>query len=430
MKRIKSRYSRFLDSLMSLFFKFDFSVFPKNFLKLISVNYFLQKEFSEQKNLGAIRSFPSKRSLWMSFIGMKAALNNLGNVYSIKKLDFSRKIEKEVIEWAKDLINVSSNKVEGYITSGGSESNLFLMWSGREWLKKHSKGKILLIKTSFTHYSVSKAARILDINQFSVSINEESWGVDVLDLEKNILRLNKEGYFGFLIPVTLGYSSTGSFDQLEKVVQMVKNLQKNSKIKCFIWVDAAMQGLPLSYLNEGFSPLKNPLVQGYLVDTHKLGLTPVPSGIMIYRKELRELIEQKIDYLSELDSTLLGSRPGFSALSIWAGLVDYPQNKLKNRFSYLNQQKEDWLKVFKNNFPKANIISNKYSLTVGIAITTSFPRLHKSIEEKYGLFPAKIKFSNSSHKSKTLNHYKILFLSRKQDHMGFLEEIKPKKKNL
>ncbi|MBT7237473.1 aminotransferase class I/II-fold pyridoxal phosphate-dependent enzyme [Candidatus Woesearchaeota archaeon] len=415
---------------MSYFLKFNFNNSIKTFFKLLAVDHFLQREFNEKNNLGAVRSSITKKSLWSSFIGIRASLNNLGNVYTIKNLDFSRKIEKEVIEWGKKLINASSSTVEGYISSGGTESNLFLMWMGREWLKQFSSNRAALITSGFTHYSVSKGGRIIGTDRFITATDENNWGMDIYGLEETLDNLIKKGYQTFLIPVTLGYSSTGAVDPLEKIIKLVDNLQKKSKIKCFVWVDAAMQGLPLAYLDNQYSPLKNSIIKGYVLDSDKLGLTPVPSGIVLYRKSFRKFIEKKIDYLDEVDATLLGSRPGFPALAIWSNLVDCSQIKWRKRFFELNQKKLNWISKLKDLVPGVKIISTPNSLTVGIVVDDSFPRLPRSVENHYGLSLARVDYKSNSGKTKTLKHYKIFFLSPNQNHNKLLEDIVSKKKTV
>lgn len=392
------------------------------FLRMFAINYFLKKEFDESYNLGALRSKPNKRSLAAAYIGMSSALNHLGNVYTTTNLNFSRKIEHKVLEWSKKLIK-SPKSVEGYISSGGTESNLFLMWMGREWLREFSPHLPALVISGFTHYSVSKSGRVMGIKRFFTTIDENYWGISVEGLEKTIRDLSKNGYKTFLLPITLGYSSTGAMDPLDEITKLIAVLQKELKIKCFVWVDAAMQGLSMAYLNNQYMPMRNSIVKGYVVDPHKLGLTPVPSGIVLYRKSLRKFISQPVGYLAEVDATLSGSRPGFSALAIWSSLVDYPQRKWKERFIKLSMKKKTWVEKLKTKIPNIKVISLPDSLTMAIVINDDFPRLPKKVEDQYGLYPASIKYLDQLGKEKVIKHYKIFFLSFKQRHDQFLDEI-------
>lgn len=392
------------------------------FLRMFAINYFLKKEFDESYNLGALRSRPNKRSLIAAYIGMSSALNHLGNVYTTNHLNFSRKIEHKVLEWSKKLIK-SPKSAEGYISSGGTESNLFLMWMGREWLKEFSPHLPALVISGFTHYSISKSGRIMGIKHFFTAIDENYWGISIEGLEKTIRNLNKNGYKTFLLPITLGYSSTGAMDPLDEITKLIVVLQKELEIKCFVWVDAAMQGLSMAYLNDQHMPMKSSVVKGYVVDPHKLGLTPVPSGIVLYRKSLRKFISQPVGYLAEDDATLSGSRPGFSALAIWSSLVDCPQQKWEERFNKLSMKKEVWVEKLKTKIPKAEIISLPNSLTMAIVINKNFPKLPKEVEDRYGLYPASIKYQDLLGKEKVIKHYKIFFLSFDQRHDQFLGEI-------
>lgn len=426
MKKIFSRKTYFKELENYLLNSKNHSL-VSGFLKLISLNVLLKREFNENYNLGAIRAFPSSKSVLASLVGIRFSVNNLGNVFSLKKLDLTRKLEKTVVEYFIKLFGGRLKAYEGYVASGGSESNLFLMWLGKEWFKKFNSGKTILVKTAFTHYSIVKFANLFDIEQFQTGVDEKSWGIDLELFKDSIGLLTKKGYKKFFLPITIGYSSTGTSDNLLGLITSIEELEKKYKIKFFVWVDAAMQGLPFGFLKKDFAPLNSKLVKGFLVDTHKLGLTPIPSGIVIYKKELRALIEKKIDYLAETDATLLGSRPGSAVLAIWSNFINLPKSFWQNRFFKLNQQKDRWVKKLQHDFPKAQVISEKDSLTVAVIVNSSFPKLTKEVEEKYGLFLTKIKYKNSTNKQKFLLHYKFVFLVNTQKHFEFLTEITKKR---
>ena len=146
MKKIFSRKTYFKELENYLLNSKNHSL-VSGFLKLISLNVLLKREFNENYNLGAIRAFPSSKSVLASLVGIRFSVNNLGNVFSLKKLDLTRKLEKTVVEYFIKLFGGRLKVYEGYVASGGSESNLFLMWLGKEWFKKFNSGKTILVKT-------------------------------------------------------------------------------------------------------------------------------------------------------------------------------------------------------------------------------------------------------------------------------------------
>ena len=364
-----------------------------SFIKIILLHTLVSLE-RNGKNIGSLWSKSSWMSTFASLVGNRFNINHLGNVYAIgdKKLNISQKIEKLVVEWNKKIIHCDDVSVEGSVLTGGTESNLLLMWMGREYLKKNNVSRPILLATDFTHYSINKAGRILSTETHIVKTDQKKWGMNLVDLEKILLKYVKQKRFSFLLPITIGYSSTGASDPLPEIIELVKKLKnKHSQLDCFMWVDAAAQGLPKSFLEKNFKPLQNDLIQGYVVDFHKYGDTPLPSGVVLYRGNLRKLIETDISYLSESDATVLGSRPGSSALAIWANIMDIGSVGWKQKFVELEKRKKCLVnKILKRN-PQANILSFDNSLTFAIEINSNFKELPHEVEDKYSLVKCNVK---------------------------------------
>ena len=376
-------------------------------------NFFLKRMFFLfsllilQKNevyVGSLWVKPSITSWFLASLGLYYNINSLGNSFSKKnsKYDFIHKLEEEIIRWNKNILKCSDEDTEGYVTSGGTESNLFLMWSGREYLLKKSNVKPVLIISDFTHYSIKKSARILSIDIHIIGVNKTSWSIDGESLQNKIIGLVSEGYTSIMIPITIGYSSTGMSDPLNKINSVLEELQlKYPQVNFYVWVDAAAQGLVKSFLNDNFKPFNYPLVQGYVIDFHKLGQVPLPAGLVLYRKDIRGLIESKIDYLSEFDGTVSGSRPGFSILSIWGNIISKKENDWKKHFLKLENKKKIFIKRLKIIYPNINLIYEENSLTIAIIINDNFSKLSKKIEGKFGLVECNVS---------GIRHYKIHIL--------------------
>merc|ERR1719201_1583310 len=56
------------------------------------------------------------------------------------------------------------------------------------------------------------------------------------------------------------------------------------------------------------------------VSGHKMLGCPMPCGIAITRMEHVKKVEQRIDYLNSVDTTIMGSRNGQAALYLWYSL--------------------------------------------------------------------------------------------------------------
>lgn len=354
--------------------------------------------------IGSLWVRPSFISWFLSSFGLYNNLNNLGNPFSEKEqnYNFVKKLEKEVIEWNKNILHCSDRDVEGYVTSGGTESNLFLMWAGRELLMKESKIQPVLLLSEFAHYSIKKSGQILGLKIEEVKVSRKTFRIDEDLLIKKITKLVLSGKKSFIIPLTVGYSSTGTSDSILKLNKIFEDLQKKyPKLNLFVWVDAAGQGIVKSFLDNQFRPFENSLIQGYVLDFHKLGQTPLPAGVVLYKSKLRKVIESQIDYLNEFDATISGSRPGFSVLAIWGNIISKDHKYWINHFLKLEKKKNVFISRVRKIFPNAEVISERYSLTIAIRINENFPKLNDVVEEKFCLVNCNIN---------GIKHYKIHIL--------------------
>lgn len=376
-------------------------------------------------------SQPTWLSTLASLIGIRYNVNHLGNTYALTsgQLSVTQQLEHQVIEALKRRLAAQNKDLEGYVTAGGSESNLFMLWAGREWLKVQCAAQqqyspnchpFVLILTDFTHYSIRKAGQMLSLLEMRVAIDETNWSMSRVDLRRLLNEQYRAGRKGFCIPLTIGYSSTGTMDNLEQLIPEIELFVKeHADARCFVWIDAAMQGMAQIFLNPQFKPFHSSLVQGLVIDFHKLGATPLPTGVVIYQHHLRGLIERKIDYLLESDATVSGSRPGFAALAIWANLFSWQTSVVRKRFLHLEQLKKDFIEQFRLVHPQANLIHTNGSLTMAIVIDDHFPRLTPEQEARLDLQVAEVSFSvfrKEKAISRCLRHYKLHFLHQKQSY--------------
>jgi glutamate/tyrosine decarboxylase-like PLP-dependent enzyme len=367
--------------------------FPDNAvspLKLKSALFWLTKRLqSQRENLGlsdlAPRVDKTQVKLWQALLPYNP--NNLGN-WSTKKASPAHEtalFEREVIAQMADLYQAKKKNLEGYITSGATEANIFCAWLGREYLVKAQipRDKICLLQTSLTHYSVAKAARLIGVDVNILPLNLDTWGMDADSLPAKIAALKKKGYQGFLLPLTLGYTLTGTTDPYDQVCRVIKKLKKKQKIEIFVWIDAAFNGLIEPFLNQKFSPFSFTEIQAMAVDFHKFGIIPIPAGLVLYRGKLRTLIEKPIDYLKQKDNTLLGTRSGIAAVGCW--LMIHSLGKKGLRKIVLQRQAQMQLFVKKNESRNdIKFILSKRSLNCGIMVTRRSAKV-ADFSNEYGL---------------------------------------------
>ena len=127
---------------------------------------------------------------------------------------------------------------------------------------------------------------------------------------------------------------------------------------------------------------------------------------MLYRKNLLKLIKKKIPYIDQLDTTLLGSRPGINVLATWMTLLRLNKQKISRSINQALQTKEEFLKKIAQDNLNIQIINNKDSLQA--CIISKNKQVEKHLTKKYGL--KKINYNlliNNNRKSFAI--YKLYF---------------------
>lgn len=389
---------------------------PVSKLRVITRLFGARNELKNRRvafNLGSLWTLPHSVAVkaYQSFL--KYNPNHLGNWSHKESSRGTERLEYEVIQKMINLYHASKEEIEGYTTSGGTEGNIFSVWAGRSYLESLcDKNTVCLLKTSLTHYSIRKAGNICNTPQFLVPLNSEEWNMDAQGLIETVGNLYKKGYRGFLLPLTIGYTSTGTQDNIQEITNTVSKLRKELKNTHFyIWIDAALNGMIEPFINPDFKPFASPLVRTLVVDFHKFGMVPYTAGIVLYRKNLRKIIEQNIDYLDGKDNTLLGSRQGASSVSIWAMINYLGKSGYKNIILRQMKNKIYFINKMQNIFPKAEVITHKNSLTCGIIFhSLKNQKLPKFIEEKYWLYPGSVGLVFELNVNKRQTIYKFFFL--------------------
>lgn len=337
--------------------------------------------------------------------------NNIGNWSSEKIQDknSTQGIENEVVTKMINLFNGDSEKLGGYITSGGTEGNIFSAWMGTKFLsnRKIDRNKICIIITSLTHYSINKAADILGLQTVIVALNEKTWGIDVAEFEKEIKILKAKGIVGFLVPLTIGYTLTGTSDPIDAVCKTIKKLENKLNIATYTWIDASFSGLVEPFINNQFSPFKNRQIKSFIADFHKNGMVPLSAGIIIYRQNLSKLIKKKIDYLDQKDLTLLGSRSGLPAVAAWLTIHSMGKKGFVQHIRRNMKQMSEFIQEYKAN-KNIQIVSSINSLNCAIILKRKTPELSSLAKErKLNFMKIKIKFTA---REKILNIAKCFFI--------------------
>lgn len=303
------------------------------------------------------------------------------------QLNMTRQLEKELIEMMGQLYG--DEDVDGYVTSGGTEGNIMGIWIARNFLEDN----VCLIKTDLTHQSVDKACNLMKISEIINIPYTEKFQMNINSLKENILKKFSIGIQKFIIVCTVGYTMTGTIDNVEEINYLLQELEKQYNIKFYIHVDAAIGGLVFPFISDSEFAFKYKYVYSISVDPHKMGYIPFASGIFMCRKGMQKHIEVPIKYAKTvMDKTLISSRSAASAVACWGVFNFLGKNGFKKILQDLIRLKEYLIRKLEEK-QLAMVISDPGTNMVCIHfINTNNGLLPEQIEKKYVLDGFYIKY--------------------------------------
>lgn len=274
--------------------------FPQNSWDKKDIVERLQNAFEDNidyKNsliVGYPSSAPFKDSLDALILFLPLNANNIGTHARLESeagFKGTQNLEREAIAMIADLFNADTNKnpYDGYISSGGTEGNIEGLWILRNMIDFEYKSSAYYLTTPLTHYSARKAFDLLGIRNFHQIRLQDDFSIDISALGDKIRSLFSMGHKYFVIVCTLGYTVTGSIDQVEQVDGLGEKLEKELGIKLFIHVDASHGGFIYPFLTDNKIGFNLKRVMTISLDAHKTGLVPYSCGVFICRKTFTTL---------------------------------------------------------------------------------------------------------------------------------------------
>ena len=222
----------------------------------------------------------------------------------------SLEIERNVINMLANLLNLEMGY--GHIVSGGSEANILAIFAMKRY--KKVRGRPEVIVSEARHISIDKAANLMDIKLVTIPLDDDyNLRIDLVD---DYITDNTIGIVGIA-----GTTGLGLVDPIDKLAELTR------EHKLYLHVDAAFGGLVLPFmklLGYKIPPFDFSIdeVMSITVDPHKMGMAPIPSGGIIFRKKsIIDSISFDVPYLAGGEvhqATITGTRPGAAVLATWA----------------------------------------------------------------------------------------------------------------
>lgn len=239
---------------------------------------------------------------------LQYTLNNLGDPFVDGNYGIhTREFEKQCLDWFAQLYKLQN--YWGYVTSSGTEGNLYGLLLGRELYPD-----AVLYSSQDTHYSVAKAARFFKIPH--VIINSQPHGE--IDYEHLEHELSSRKQLSAIVNLNLGTTMKGAVDKIDYTVGILEKLNISFHLHC----DGALGGLLLPFIEAAPKiSFQDYPIGSIAVSGHKFIGSPIPCGIVLTRQEYVKKMETNIDYIGSVDTTIMGSRNGLTPLILWYAIT-------------------------------------------------------------------------------------------------------------
>lgn len=284
----------------------------------IRLTKFLAEQINHAQTYFGYPEIPKNNDL--SILGVsglaKLHLNNAGDPYVQGNSKMHTKIfEQEAIAFVADLYRLTD--YWGYITSGGTEGNLYGMYMGRDYFHVRGKTPMFLYSES-SHYSIPKNAHLLNMHKETIA-SDATGEMDYADLHAKLVDIVQHRKdVGFVINLNIGTTMTGAMDELSKVYDVIDavGIVRND---VFVHADCALMGFIYPFLEDSVDMFALGL-NSMAISGHKFPGTIHPCGVFITQKAMHDYTFKDsswVSYIGTNDSTISGSRNGFLALNFW-----------------------------------------------------------------------------------------------------------------
>ena len=193
--------------------------------------------------------------------------NNIGDPFEGSNYRLNtHEIEREVITRFADLMHLDRDQAWGYVTSGGTEGNMYGLYMGRETFPD---GAVYFSQD--THYSVVKLLRLLNIRNVMIR-SQPNGEMDYQDLRETVQRNPDTPP---IIVANIGTTMKGAVDDLG----IIRDVMDGLKVQDFyVHADAALSGMILPFVDDPQPHGFDAGIDSISISGHKLIGSPCPAG--------------------------------------------------------------------------------------------------------------------------------------------------------
>ena len=251
---------------------------------------------------------------------LKFSLNNVGDPFHDSGYrSNTHEIEREVIARFAELTRIDPEQAWGYVTSGGTEGNMYGLYLARELFPN-----AMFYFSEDTHYSVLKNVRVLNARYIMIK-SQENGEIDYQDLYE-MIQVHRD--LPAVVMANIGTTVRGAVDDLERIRGILQDLRVTN---VYIHADAALSGLILPFVAEPQPFGFDAGIDSISISGHKLIGAPLPCGVVVTRRTHVERVGRAVEYVGVHDTTLSGSRNGFAPLMLWYALATLGEEGLREK---------------------------------------------------------------------------------------------------
>lgn len=300
---------------------------------------------------------------------LEFAVNNVGDpfaesIYRENTFEF----EREVVGFFQKHLRAGDNDTWGYMTSGGTEGNLYGLYLAREAFPQG-----IIYFSEHTHYSAAKLVRVLGARSIMIR-GQENGEIDYEDLRATI-ELHRD--VPPIILANIGTTMHGAVDNLDKIREILKSFAIS---RYYLHADAALSGMLLPWVDEPQPFSFDAGLDSISVSGHKFIGSPMPCGVVLAKRANVDRVAQSVEYVGCSDTTIAGSRNAVTPIILWLAIQRWGEDGFKRRMQYSLDLADYAIEKFREHGIEAWRHPN--------SITVVFPRPSKSVIERWQIAPS------------------------------------------
>ena len=248
------------------------------------------------------------------------SLNNAGDPFMpMTYLLNSHEFEQEVVAFFAQMARAPDGEWWGYVTNGSTEGNLYGLYLARELLPD---GIVYFSQDS--HYSVAKNLHFLNLRHIMIR-SQPNGEIDYEDLRET-LHIRRDA--PPIIFANVGTTMKEARDDIGRIRGILYELVIEQR---YIHCDAALCGGYAAFLDPRPAWDFEDGADSIAISGHKFIGAPMPCGIALARRRHVERIGHSVAYIGSVDTTISGSRNGFTPLLLWYAIRALGEEGLRQR---------------------------------------------------------------------------------------------------